>query len=123
VPTAVSLFALLIVNATVAVGQLLFKHLGLSIRGLPLADAAATLARQPELYAALALYGAATLLWIWILGRMPLMLAYPWVGVAAIVVPLLSSYFFSEQVGPLFWLGAALIALGIALTQWAGRGG
>src|SRR5882724_3692488 len=94
-------------TATLAIGQLLFKHAGLSIRGMSVMQAATTLARQPGFYAALAIYGAATLLWIWILGRVSLMQAYPWVGACVIFVPLLSAYVFGEKVGPLFWMGAA----------------
>jgi hypothetical protein len=35
--------------------------------------------RQPALYAALTLYGFSTVLWIWIMSRLPLMQAHPWV--------------------------------------------
>lgn len=115
----VNTLLLMLCMVTIAVGQLLFKHIGLAIRGLSLARAAALLAAQPQFYAALALYGAATLLWIWILGRVSLMQAYPWVGAAVIMVPLLSSHFFGEKAGALFWVGVVLIALGIVLTQYA----
>jgi multidrug transporter EmrE-like cation transporter len=121
VQNAINFLLLGTCSATLAVGQLLFKHAGLAIRGASLVQAAQTLARLPEFYAALAIFGVATLLWIWVLGRVSLMQAYPWVGAGVIVVPLLSSHFFGERVGPLFWVGAAFIALGIVLTQYPGR--
>ena len=98
-------------------GQLLFKRVGLSIRGKPLLEAASGLLTDPALYAALATYGAATMLWIWILARVPLVQAYPWIGAGLVIVPLLSSHFFGERVTPLFWVGAGLIAVGVVLTQ------
>lgn len=116
-----NLLLLSVCTAAVAVGQLLFKHVGIIIRGMAPLDAALILFKAPTLYAALMLYGAATLLWIWILGRVTLMQAYPWVGASVILVSLLSSYFFGERVSPLFWPGATLIAVGIVLTQYSGR--
>lgn len=110
---------LAVCTVAVAVGQLLFKHVGLAIRGMNIARAAAVLAAQPEFYAGLAVYAAATLLWIWLLGRVSLMQAYAWLGAGIILVPLLSSHFFGEKAGPFFWVGAALIAVGVVLTQYA----
>jgi drug/metabolite transporter (DMT)-like permease len=119
VSNIINTLLLMVCTVAVAVGQLLFKHVGLAIRGMSVARAAAVLAAQPEFYAALALYGAATLLWIWILGRVSLMQAYAWLGAGVILVPLLSSHFFGEKAGPYFWAGAALIAVGVVLTQYA----
>jgi len=123
VSNVINLLLLSVCTVAVAIGQILFKHVGITIRGQTLVAAAATLFREPALYAALVLYGAATLLWIWILGRVTLMQAYPWVGASVILVSLLSSYFFGERVAPLFWPGAGLIALGIVLTQYSGLPG
>lgn len=110
---------LMVCTLAVAAGQLLFKQAGLAIRGMGLMQAAVVLAARPEFYAGLAVYAAATLLWIWILGRVSLMQAYPWVGVCVILVPLLSARLFGETAGPFFWLGALLIAVGVVLTQYA----
>jgi drug/metabolite transporter (DMT)-like permease len=77
------------------------------------------LACEPNLYLAITLYGFATLLWIWILSRVPLMQAYPWVAAGIVIVPLMAGYLFGERAGPIFWLGAAFIVVGILLTQYA----
>ena len=119
VSNILNLVSLSVFTIALAVGQLLFKQVGLAVRGKPLGEAALTLAQAPALYAALALYGATTFLWIWILTRVPLMQAYPWVAAGVILVPLLSGYFFGERVAPVFWLGAGLIAVGLLLTQYA----
>ncbi|HUA90001.1 MAG TPA: hypothetical protein VL994_11225 [Steroidobacteraceae bacterium] len=118
---ALNLILLLIFSMTLALGQLLFKRVGNSIRGAELLGAARIALHDPALYGALLLYGGATILWIWLLGRVSLMQAYPWVGVGVILVPLLSARFFGERAGPLFWLGALLVAVGIVLTQYGTR--
>ena len=100
-----------------AAGQILFKRAGLAIHGLPLATGLASLLRLPAFYAAGALYAAATVLWIWILSRVPLAQAYPWVAVGMIIVPLAGRYWFEERIGAFFWPGALLVMLGLILTQ------
>jgi multidrug transporter EmrE-like cation transporter len=98
-------------------GQVLFKHVGLVLQGRSGASAFLVILRAPSLYAALALYGLATLLWIWILSRVPLSQAYPWVAAGMVIVPLLGWLVFGERLSPGFWLGVALILAGIAITQ------
>jgi drug/metabolite transporter (DMT)-like permease len=117
--TITNFVSLAVVMMALAVGQVLFKHVGLAMRGRPLLDGLLMMARQPALYAALAIYGLATLLWIWILSRVPLMQAYPWVAATMAIVPLLGWFIFGERVGPIFWLGIALILVGMLLTQLA----
>ena len=117
--TMVNTIALAIFTLTLSIGQLLFKQVGLSIRGLPMAEGLLSLARQPMLYAALTLYGFATLLWIWILSRVPLMQAYPWVSAGVVIVPLAGVYFFNERASPIFWLGVCLVVAGILITQYS----
>src|ERR1700738_4725869 len=103
-------FASLIVFALfLAAGQALFKRVGLIIRDQPFFDGLILMARQPALYVALALYGLSTVLWIWILSRLPLMQAYPWVAVSMLIVPLIGWFAFGERVSPIFWIGIALI--------------
>lgn len=113
---SLALFTLLL-----SAGQVLFKKVGLAIRGLPATDAMTVVLRDPVLYAALALYGITTLLWIWILSRVPLSQAYPWVALGAGVVPLLGRYFFGERLTPLFWIGILLIIIGLTVVQFWGQ--
>ncbi|MDE2582478.1 MAG: EamA family transporter [Rhodospirillales bacterium] len=105
------LFAVLLAS-----GQALFKAVGLVLR----TGGVAMALRAPSLYAALVLYGLATVLWIWILSRVPLTRAYPWVALGMVLVPLAGWYWFREPVGPVFWLGVGLIAAGLVLTQLGG---
>jgi drug/metabolite transporter (DMT)-like permease len=117
-----NLIGLACFSAMLAVGQLLFKKSGLAMRGVPFGDGLLILAQFPAFYAAICLYALSTVLWVWLLSRVTLMQAYPWVSAGVVVVPLLSSLIFGEKVAPSYWLGAALIIAGIAITQYAIRG-
>ena len=69
------------------------------------------------LIAALALYGITTLGWVWILRHAPLHMAYPFMGLAFLIVPTLAWTFLGE---PLHWrtlAGGALIMAGVALAS------
>ena len=116
---ALNTACLMLFTISLAGGQFLFKTVGLAMRGLPLRDGAMRVLQLPALYAALAVYGGATLLWIWILSRVPLIEAYPWVAIGMVLVPLIGWFVFNERVAPLFWLGVALILAGVLLTQLA----
>jgi drug/metabolite transporter (DMT)-like permease len=102
--------------AGIAVGQIFFKLAARAASG-----AAAVLPwdfLNPYLFTALAIYAAATFLWVWLLKTLPLNVAYPFVGLAFIIVPLLAAFFLHE---PLDWrnlAGGVLIASGVALASW-----
>jgi drug/metabolite transporter (DMT)-like permease len=117
--TTLNLFSLLIFTGLLAGGQLLFKHVGLAMKGKPLVEGFITVAHAPALYAALSVYAVSTLLWIWILSRIPLSQAYPWVAVGLVIVPLLAWLVFGERVGNVYWLGVVFVILGVLLTQYA----
>lgn len=75
-----NLIGLVIFTAVLATGLLLFKKAGLSMRGLPLRDGLLNLAQVPAFYAAIVLYALSTFLWVWLLSRITLVQAYPWVA-------------------------------------------
>jgi len=110
---------LAVFTVMLACGQVMFKRVGLTLQGHSGLEAILLVMRDPWLYAALATYGTATLLWIWILSRVTLIQAYPWVAVGMVIVPLLGWLVFGERVAPLFWLGVVLIIVGFGLTQYA----
>ena len=115
-------FSLFAFSALLAAGQLLFKRVGLEIKGQPLVDGFNLMVRSPAFYAALMLYGFSTVLWIWILSRISLSQAYPWVAVTMTIVPLLAWLVFGERVGGTYWIGIIFIILGVVLTQYAAQG-
>jgi drug/metabolite transporter (DMT)-like permease len=77
------------------------------------------LAQVPAFYAAIVLYALSTFLWVWLLSRITLVQAYPWVATGVIIVPLLSMLIFGERVTSTYWLGAVLIVAGTILTQYS----
>ena len=111
-----TLFALTLACViAISAGQILFK----------LAARAATGAAgfpwnlfNGYLLVALVVYGAATLLWVWLLKTLPLNVAYPFVGLAFVIVPLLGAWLLNE---PLDWrhlAGGVIIAIGVAVASW-----
>jgi multidrug transporter EmrE-like cation transporter len=67
------------------------------------------------LVAALVLYGAATLLWIWILTKVPLSRAYPFALLGAAIVPVAARLFFDERIALTYPAGFLLILVGLYL--------
>lgn len=114
---AINFSALLVFTLSLSGGQILFKYVGLRVQGLGARDAIIAALSSPALYAALTLYGSATVLWIWILSRVPLTEAYPWVALGMVIVPMVGVLMFGERVTPLFWCGVALIVAGVFVTQ------
>ena len=101
--------------AAIAVGQVFFK---LAARAASGAAALPWDLLNPYLFIALAIYGAATLLWVWLLKTLPLNVAYPFVGLAFVIVPLLGAAFLDESLDWRHLAGGALIASGVALASW-----
>jgi multidrug transporter EmrE-like cation transporter len=114
----INVAGLALITLTLSIGQVLFKKVGLSVQGVPVLDGLLIAARQPALYVGLTLYGGATLLWIWILSRVPLSQAYPWVAAGTAIVPFLGWYLYGERLSPVFWVGVALIMAGIVVIQY-----
>lgn len=97
----------------IAAGQILFKKAAMHLPANPqLLD----WLLNGWLIVALILYGATTLLWIWVLRHAPLHLAYPFMALAFVIVPLLSYYLLGEPINTKTFIGAALIVIGVSLS-------
>ena len=110
-----SAFAILI-----AAGQILFKRAADS--GPPLRRLAdiVTLAGNGYVWGALAIYGGATVYWIYLLQQMPLSRAYPFAAVSFILVPALAWLIFGDIITLRYMIGVALIVLGLYFSSGAG---
>ena len=98
--------------AGISVGQILFK---LAARqGSPLEGLTAMV--NGWMLAALILYGAATLLWVYVLRSTPLAIAYPLFALAFVLVPVLSFFFLNEPLRFSSFAGGALIMLGVVVS-------
>lgn len=98
----------------IAIGQIMFKKAAIN---LPDNAVAMDWVTNIWLLAALVLYGVTTLLWIWVLKHSPLHIAYPFMALAFILVPLMSYFILNEPVEARTFIGAALIAVGVSLTS------
>jgi drug/metabolite transporter (DMT)-like permease len=67
---------------------------------------------------AVALYGVLTVLWVWLLMRIPLVYAYPFMTLAFVFTPLLASLILGEGVGGAYLVGSALLLAGLLIITW-----
>jgi drug/metabolite transporter (DMT)-like permease len=96
-----------------AVGQILFKLSANSFNQTSSFFAPKTAA---ILFAALALYGATTIAWVWVLQKVELGKVYPFMALAFVLVPLGSHFFFGERFQLQYFIGIAMIVSGIIVT-------
>lgn len=75
---------------------------------------------SPVFFASILLYAALTLLWVWILSRVELSKAYPFVVLALVVTPMLAAYVFGEKLNVWYFISLGLISGGLALLIWKG---
>jgi drug/metabolite transporter (DMT)-like permease len=115
---ALSQAALLLAYATgMAGGQLLFKAAALRYASeAPLGERLLSLVQNVYFLAAIVLYVALTVLWVWILTFTPLSRAYPFVALAFAITPLLAGFVFGEAVTVRLMLGLGLILCGLLLV-------
>jgi len=100
-----------------AAGQFMFKFTAQSSPSLSSLQGLMSLALSPWLWIALTLYGTATILWIFILQRVPLSLAYPFSALGFIIVPLGAWLVFHEPLTLRYGLGVACILGGVFILS------
>ena len=116
VQLSIAQLALLIAYAFgMAAGQLLFKTAALRLGGGTLAARALGLATNGWFLAAIALYAALSVLWVWVLTFTPLSRAYPFVAIAFAVTPLLGAFVFGEPLTARAIIGVGIVAVGLVL--------
>ncbi len=103
--------------AAMAGGQLLFKQAARRLTpGTGLTERLIELAGNGWFLAALALYCALALAWVWILTFTPLSRAYPFVAIAFAITPVLGAWVFAEPIGWRLVGGVVVIAVGLLLV-------
>lgn len=107
---------LLIYPLGLAFGQALFKVASANMMqaGRP---SFLLLFSSVSFYVALILYGALTILWVWLLTAVPLSRAYPFVALSFIFTPIIAVLAFHESVTMNYILGLSLIVGGLILSQ------
>jgi multidrug transporter EmrE-like cation transporter len=71
---------------------------------------------SPLVLVGLGLYGAGALLWLFVLGKVPLSVAYPFVGAGFIVTAMIAVVLLGEQFTASRAVGTLLIAIGCVLV-------
>lgn len=113
-PTTIGM--ILVTLAMLACGQVLFK----------LVSAQLSFSRPSSFFSgalllALTVYGAATLLWLAVLARVPLSLAFPFYGLSFLLVPAFAWWLLHEPIRPQTWLGGAVILVGVVISSLGSR--
>ena len=100
----------------VSIGQVLLRAASLAAKASSQTGIQSWLSARSLV--AIAVYGCAMLLWLWLLTRVPLTQAFAFFGISFFLVPLLANRFLGDPVNVYTWLGAGVIALGIMISSW-----
>lgn len=106
---------LLIIPLILAVGQILFK----TASGDATVENVLRLFANPYLWAALFLYGAATIGWLFVIRGLPISRAIMFIALSYVYVPLLSALFLGERLSLKLFLGVAIICTGVYVSATA----
>jgi drug/metabolite transporter (DMT)-like permease len=110
-------FVLIILTvAALSAGQMLFKMAATSMEFSSAGFVDSLL--NTKLIVALIVYFVATIMWLIVLKVTPLRIAYPFVSLAFIVVPILAHYVLGESINWNTFAGAALIGAGVLVSVY-----
>jgi multidrug transporter EmrE-like cation transporter len=107
--------ALAVTVLTNVVGQILFKLSADRMRESADSILLSYIA-NPYLWFAVGFYFAASVVWVWVLQWLPISVAYPFMSLVFVLVPLAGILFFNEAQGIRFFIGLVLILAGIGLV-------
>lgn len=125
--SAISLVLLLVSISFAVGGQLMLKAAMNAVGRIGTAEVQAAgeylgrALREPRLWLGLTLFGISAAFWLVVLSRVPLSLAYPFVGISYVVVVLVARFGLGEPVPPLRWVGVVVVAVGIAIVGLSSR--
>lgn len=109
---------------TVVASQLLFKRGMLDLAGMNFSLSNAYLLikhvfSSPFLLGGLFFYAVSFLLWLFVISKIKLSLAYPITSINFVLVLIASYYFFDERLSLFQYLGIALIIIGVVALSKA----
>lgn len=118
----VAIFLILLSVSMSAAAQICLKfgmskadQAGVLARAAPL-DLMAGIATQPFVVGGLALYGAGAVVWLAVLSRLDVSVAYPFVGLGFIMTMFLAAILLGEHVTLIRGLGTLLVVAGVVLV-------
>ncbi len=101
----------------IAIGQVMFKLTGAKLAAYP-APPVQSVLLSPLFIGSLALYGGATLIWVYVLKTVPLSYAYSFMALTFVIVPVLANVWLGEPLTAKYFLGMGLVIAGL-LTLWS----
>ncbi|TLY52421.1 MAG: hypothetical protein E6K53_04380 [Gammaproteobacteria bacterium] len=113
------LFLPIVAAVISAFGQVLLKYA--MLRNGPIQPSLAgviSLITQPRLILALVVYAIALLMWLQVLSKFPLGIAYSILALTYVAVPVLAFFFFGERLVFLQFVGMAFVLIGVALLGY-----
>lgn len=118
--TLTQLGLLVLTALLLAVGQILFKYGAISAPKAQDGQGILFLLLQPSILVALVFYGVSTILWVNLLQTTPLSIAYPFMALGFIIVPLAGHYLFNEVLDLRYLGGLTLIISGLFVLNYKG---
>lgn len=106
---------LIVIPLVISIGQILFKITSRSIAGTDSASIIA-LAGNPWLLSAVAIYGAATVGWVFVIRDVPISRAYLFMSLTFVAVPIIAWGTLGEPVSLRHIIGTAIIIAGIVVA-------
>lgn len=73
---------------------------------------------SPLIMLGIVIYGVATVLWLYVLSRLPISIAYPLQSFAFVLALIIAFLFFKESIPMNRWVGTAIILAGITVLSW-----
>lgn len=109
--------SLLIVVALMSSGQVLFKIGSQATIDYSIPRELLKIATNGWVFLAIMVYGTSTIVWVYVLRKIPLSIAYPVTSLQFILVPGLAYLVLQEPLSIKYLIGAALILAGIIVTN------
>jgi multidrug transporter EmrE-like cation transporter len=119
---AMSFRLFLLILASVSLSALAQLALKIGTSAAPAAEASGFgrqiggLVQSPMVLVGLGLYGLGALIWLFVLSRAPLSLAYPFVGIGFVLTMLAGALYLNESVSQTRVIGTLMIALGCVMV-------
>jgi drug/metabolite transporter (DMT)-like permease len=113
----IRILQILVCVAGISLGQVFMKLAAMNLHNPASGIAVGPIYVSWHFPVGIILLGLSTLLWVWILRLMPLNIAYPFMALAFVLVPLLCYFLLSE---PLAWknlYGTVLIVAGVIIVS------
>jgi multidrug transporter EmrE-like cation transporter len=119
-PVPAKLLFLILTSVSLSAVAQLFLKIGVGRSGAASTDVSAgglwSMLMSPMVIGGLGLYGLGAMLWLFVLGRVPLSVAYPFVGIGFIMTAALGVIALGEGVSFLRIAGTVLIAVGCVMV-------